>query len=284
MSAVQTLSQTRCILGEGALWHPERGSFFWFDILGHKLFEHDGSAQREWSFDRAVSAAGWIDDGKLLVASEVDLFVFDLDTGAAEHIVPLEADQPANRSNDGRADPFGGFWIGTMGYACEQGAGAIYRYYRGELRKIVSDITITNAICFAPDGRSACFGDTPKQTIWRVALDDEGWPVGDREVFVDMSAEPGVQPDGAVIDTAGRLWTAQWGMSRVACYGTDGTLDHVVPMPARQVSCPSFGGPDRRRLFVTSASEGLPEGQAGGQTYYVDLDGVQGQKEHRVVL
>jgi sugar lactone lactonase YvrE len=76
---------------------------------------------------------GWVDRETLMVASETDLFRFDIDTGAREHLLPLEADNAATRSNDGRADPFGGFWIGTMGKNGEAGAGALYRYYRGRL-------------------------------------------------------------------------------------------------------------------------------------------------------
>jgi sugar lactone lactonase YvrE len=44
------------------------------------------------SFDRHVSAAGWVDRDVLLVASETDLFRFDLETGAQETWSPLEAD------------------------------------------------------------------------------------------------------------------------------------------------------------------------------------------------
>ncbi|WP_425072187.1 SMP-30/gluconolactonase/LRE family protein [Sagittula sp. S175] len=281
---VHTLSDTKCILGEGALWHPERGTFFWFDILGHKLFEHDGSAQRSWDFDGAVSAGGWVDRDRLLIASERDLFVFDLRDGSQTHVVDLEADMPANRSNDGRADPQGGFWIGTMGYKFEDKAGSIYRYYKGELRRIFPDITITNAICFAPDGRTAYYADTPTRTVRKVALDADGWPVGESSLHVDMTDQPVVKPDGAVIDTEGRLWTAQWGSKRVACYGTDGAFLRAIETPAVQASCPAFGGPDLRRLFVTSASDRLPEDPEGGKTFYVDLDDVQGQAEHRVIL
>lgn len=284
MAEVKVLSDTKCILGEGALWHPERETFFWFDILGHKLFEHDGTGQREWSFDRAVSAAGWVDRNRLLVASERDLFLFDIEAGTEEHVIGLEDDNPDNRSNDGRADPQGGFWIGTMAYAQTTGAGAIYRYYRGELRLLYPDITVSNAICFAPDGRTAYFADTPTRTVRRVALDADGWPAGESEVFIDMTGTPVVKPDGAVIDTEGRLWTAQWGSSQVSCYGTDGTFLRALPMPAIQVSCPSFGGPERRRLFVTSASTGQPDDALAGQTFYADLEDAQGQAEHRVIL
>ncbi len=75
-----------------------------------------------------------------------------------------------------------------MGIKAEAGAGAIYRYYRGELRQLYSQITISNAICFAPDGKTAYFTDTPTQQIMRVALDADGWPVGDPVLHIDLPA------------------------------------------------------------------------------------------------
>ena len=108
-----------CELGEGPLWHPLRRELFWFDILGKRMLARKGDATREWRFDRHASAAGWVDETTLLIATETDLSRFDIATGRLEPIAPLEADMPATRSNDGRADPFGGFWIGTMGKRAE---------------------------------------------------------------------------------------------------------------------------------------------------------------------
>ena len=135
-----------CALGEGPLWHPERAELFWFDILGRKLL----SKRREWSFDTAHSAAAWIDEDRLLVASEHGLSILDVASGAREHVCTIEADNAATRSNDGRADPHGGFWIGTMGWNAEIGVGSIYRYYRGELRRLYGRITISNSIRVKP--------------------------------------------------------------------------------------------------------------------------------------
>ncbi|SMX49146.1 SMP-30/gluconolactonase/LRE family protein [Maliponia aquimaris] len=283
MTPATTLSATRCILGEGALWHPERGSFFWFDILGHRLYEHDGVHQRVWQFDRAVSAAGWVTRDRLLIASARDLFVFDLTTGSEAHVCDLEADIPATRSNDGRADPQGGFWIGTMGYKLEQDAGAIYRWYRGELRRLYAPITIPNAICFSPNGQFSYFTDTPTRMIRRVALDAHGWPEGEPEDWLDLNPE-GLNPDGAVTDDAGNFWNAQWNASRVACYGHDGRFLTSLPLPTPQITCPAFGGPDLSRLMVTSAAEGRPdEDGAAGNTFVFDLD-IKGRAEPRVVI
>ena len=103
-----------CELGEGAFWHPERAQPFWFDILGRRLMSQRDGDPLEWQFDEMVSACGWIDRDHLLIASETALLRFDLRTGAHQKLVALEPDRAGNRANDGRADPQGGFWIGTM--------------------------------------------------------------------------------------------------------------------------------------------------------------------------
>ena len=114
-----------CELGEGPLWHPERQQLFWFDIIGKRLMTRDGQEPHSWAFDEHVSAAGWVDRDALLLASETGLWRFDLNTADRSLITPLEADNPVTRSNDGRADPWGGLWIGTMGKEAEPGAGSI---------------------------------------------------------------------------------------------------------------------------------------------------------------
>lgn len=271
-----------CHLGEGPLWHPLRGELFWFDIFGQRLLADDG---RAWAFDVLASAAGWVDRTRLLIATERDLRLFDVETGASETVAALEADNPATRSNDGRADPYGGFWIGTMGKGGEPEAGAIYRFYRGEVRQLYPDITIPNAICFPPGGGSAYLADTHRHLVWRVALDAEGWPAGERAVFLDHLAE-GVNPDGAVVDTEGRMWCAEWGAARVRCYGPDGRVLHTVEIPAAQPTCPALT--PEGRLFVTSATAGMPSEKAAtdphaGKTYAARVPAT-GQPEHKVIL
>ncbi|SFE74999.1 SMP-30/gluconolactonase/LRE family protein [Roseivivax sediminis] len=276
-------SDTVCELGEGPLWHPWEEALYWFDILGKRLYRRDAYGERHWQFDRHVSAGGWIDKGKLLVASETDLFVFDTEAESEESVVPLEADNPVTRSNDGRADPWGGFWIGTMGKAKEQEAGAIYRYYKGELRQLYDRITISNAICFAPGGAYGYFGDTDTFQIKRVPLDDEGWPAGDPSVFIDLSQER-KRPDGAVVDTQGNLWNAQYGAGRVACYNPEGKFMTAAGLAAGQITCPAFGGADYSTLFATSAADGAgPDDPLGGVTFCVPM-GFTGQREHQVKL
>lgn len=274
----------RCELGEGPLWHPLRNQLFWFDILGRRLLTQDKTGSRHWEFPQMVSAAGWVSKDDLLIASETSLFRFNLANGTSEPLVTLEADNPQTRSNDGRADPQGGFWIGTMGKKAEQGAGAIYRYYRGQVRKLFPAISIPNSMCFTPDGRTAQFADSPTRRVMRVSLDAQGWPVGEPQVFLSLPSD-GPEPDGAVIDAQGVTWLAEWGAARVAAYAPDGSFLRSVAFDAPHTSCPAFGG---TTLYCTSALQGMDAAARSahpdaGKTFMAEKV-AEGQLEHQVIL
>ncbi|THD85719.1 SMP-30/gluconolactonase/LRE family protein [Aliigemmobacter aestuarii] len=274
-----------CTLGEGPLWHPGRDALFWFDIVNRRMLSRGPDGTGQWDFAEMVSAAGWVDDESLLIASETSLFHFDPATAARRDLCALDAEDRRTRSNDGRADPQGGFWIGTMGKNAEPGLGAIWRWYRGTLRRLYPGITISNAICFAPDGRTAHFTDTVTARVMRVPLDAEGWPAGQPQVFLDLSGE-GLNPDGAVVDADGLIWIAEWGAARVAAYAPDGSRVRSVSFDAPHTSCPAFG-PDGT-LFCTTALQGMGAGDRArfpdaGKTFAAAAV-ARGQTEHRVIL
>lgn len=272
-----------CHLGEGAFWHPDRQAFFWFDILNRRLLSQSGGTPQEWRFPRIVSAAARVDADRLIVATETGLALLDLRDGRLSDLAPVEANRPDTRSNDGRADRQGGFWFGTMGKSAEPGAGSIYRFYRGHVERLFTNITIPNAICFAPDGRTACFADTAQRTIWAQPLDADGWPEGDRRVLADFRAE-GLNPDGAVVDDTGALWVALWGQGAVLRLAPDGTRLERHEVGGAHSSCPAFGGPDLAHLLVTTATEGIDDpGPGQGQTWLLRPD-ARGMPEPSVIL
>jgi sugar lactone lactonase YvrE len=266
------------------MWHPTRAQLFWFDILSMRLHTVIDGETQTWQFDEYVSAAGWVDHDTLLIASQTGLLLFDIPTGETEFLCALEADNNVTRSNDGRADPFGGFWISTMGLNAEPKAGAIYRYFDGNLRKIIGNLTIPNSICFAPDGTRAYYADTVTDKIMQIALDEDGWPTGKASLFVS----PAHTPDGSVVDANGNLWNAQWDHGRIACYTPDGTLLKHIEVGATHTTCPAFGGPDGTTLFVTSARQDLDEHALAASPFEGNVFQVenvaQGQKEYQVDL
>lgn len=284
------LVDSQCALGEGPFWHPERQQLFWFDINNRTLFaaSADGDVASTWHFEEIVAAAAVIDKDTLALATETGLKRFDLKSEATIHLIDIEREVPANRTNDSRVHPSGAFWIGTMVKDEGPKDGSVYHYRAGKLTKIISNAAIPNATCFSPDGRTAYWTDTPEQKILKCAVDpDTGMPVGDWEVFADVADHRGY-PDGAVVDSEGFVWNARWGGSCVIRYAPNGTIDRIVEVPVSQVTCPAFGGKDLKRLFVTTANKGLSAEQlaqekVAGGVFYIDLD-IAGQPEPLIKL
>jgi sugar lactone lactonase YvrE len=289
--AVEVFSDTRCALGEGPIW--AHGRLFWFDIEGRNLHARGAEGPEDrWSFAEQVSAAAILPDGFLLISGETGLRIFDPATGQHSRIAPLEAELTVTRSNDGRADRQGGFWIGTMGKTEADRAdhGALWRFHGGMLHRLRTGVAIPNAICFAPDGSRAYFADSVREQVFSWPLDAGGWPEGEPEVFLDLSGR-GVAPDGAVVDAEGALWLALWDGGKVIRVRSDGSVAAEVALPVGRPTCPAFGpsaGGRLDRLYVTSAFTGLSEEARAaeplaGATFVLPID-VAGLPEPVVVL
>ncbi len=286
----QLFVDSRCRLGEGPLWHPLRRQLFWFDILEKTLFAAtpDGVLAGRWTFPRYPSAAAVIDMDTLAIAIAGAVVRLDLTTGAQTALVTFDADLPNNRTNDGRANPAGGFWFGTMDFSEEPYAGSLYQLRKGALKKLGADLRIPNATCFSPDGAIAYFTDTPAKIILKRPIDrSTGETTGFWTVFRDTHDDAGY-PDGAVVDSEGFMWCARWGGGRVIRYTPDGRVDREVLFPVSQTSCPAFGGADLKTLYVTSASKTLSRDQLlrephAGSVYAVAVD-VAGQREPILAL
>lgn len=284
----QIFDSKKCVLGEGALWHPKLNCLFWFDILSKTLNANINGEVKHWTFEESVSAAAWIDEDNLLISSETGLGTFSLSSGELVPVIQIEADNSITRSNDGRVDRQHGFWISTMGWNAESEAGAIYRFYKGEVRKLHDKITIPNSICFSPDGQYAYFTDTLTKKIMRQALDQAtGWPTSGPEIYLDFKGRKD-GPDGAVTDENGNIWIAFWGKGCVEGFDASGNTVGRLELPAAHTTCPAFGGEDFKTLFVTSAMQGLSDehrdaSSPDGMTFSGSV-GFKGLPEPNVVL
>jgi len=273
------LIDSKCALGEGPFWHPGRQELFYFDINNNALFaaKVDGTPAGQWSFDESAAAAALIDDNSLAIVTETGLKRLDLATGALEPIIAIEADKSQNRANDSRVHPSGAFWIGTMRKDEDVPDGSLYHYRAGVLTRLREGAVVPNSTCFSPDGRIAYWSDTPTKHILKCETDSEtGMPIGAWTLFADISDHRGY-PDGSVVDSAGYLWNARWGGHCVVRHAPDGSIDRIIEVPVSQVSCPAFGGPDLKTLFLTTAAKNLTAAQlaaekfAGG-VFAIDVD------------
>src|SRR3954468_23502333 len=287
---ITVLSEHQCRLGEGCTYDPATDTAWWFDILERTLFEADlvSGVVSSHTLPLMASVLAFIDDNSQLLATENGLYVRDIADGRLALHVPLEADNAATRSNDGRVHPCGALWIGTMGRKAEKGAGAIYHFHRGALHRLYANISIPNAICFSPDGTTAYFTDSREGILYRVAVDPEtALPAGNPATLYDHRGGAGGL-DGAVVDREGLIWNARWGGSCVDVYTPEGDRVRTITVPATQPSCQVFVGRNFGRLLVTSAWEGMDEHAKTadphhGKTFILDV-GAEGRAEPRFGL
>ncbi|MBT1159182.1 SMP-30/gluconolactonase/LRE family protein [Aminobacter anthyllidis] len=288
--AATILSDEACELGEGPTYDPATDTLYWFDILNSRMLEKklSGGQTRIHQLGEMASAIATIDGERQLLLTETGLHIRDSTTGKLTLHMSVEAANAATRSNDARVHPCGALWFGTMGKKAEAGAGAIYWYFRGELRLLFPAISIPNSICFSPDGKTAYYTDTAVNLLYRLDCDaDTGLPLGEPKLFVDRRGGRG-DIDGSVVDRDGVLWNASWGGGRVDAYAPDGKLVRSVPVPAVQTSCPAFVGAEADRMVVTSAAEGMSAKARradphAGKTFLLDIK-VNGRHEPNVLI
>jgi sugar lactone lactonase YvrE len=252
---------------EGPFWDARTGRLGWVDILAGRLWssDYDGAelvSPRRLEIDRPLGAAVPAEAGGWLLAAGAGFAHLSEDGRLTE--IATVADAERVRMNDGKCDPAGRFWAGTMGHEAEPGAGAFFRLGRdGEVRTVLPEVTISNGLDWSPDHRTMYYIDTGTGRVDAFDYDAAGGEVTGRRPVVSPAG--GGAPDGMCVDDEGCLWVAMWEGSRVCRYDPDGRLLATVGLPVTNVTSCCFGGPDRSTLFITTSRIGLdtPEPDAG---------------------
>jgi sugar lactone lactonase YvrE len=283
---IQKLDVPPCTLGEGPLWSEREQRLFFVDIVGHRIHAYRpatggrASSLETWQLDRFTGSLAECRSGGLIATQKDRLVRFDPARGLAslEVFAVLEADRPANRLNDGKADARGRFWVGSMQHDEKAKRGRLWCVTAdGNARAVRDDIGVSNSISFDPARDRMYFADSMAKLIEETTLDADGSPT----VWRPFARTETGCPDGSCTDAEGFLWNAEWGASRVVRYAPTGEIDRVIAMPVTRPSCPAFGGANLRTLFVTSARYFLsPEEDRtdvdAGSLYAIELGEVQG--------
>jgi L-arabinonolactonase len=266
-STLQTAAlrvDARCTLGEGAVWCSRRRAILWTDIEGARLWLHapHTGTTLSWALPDRAGAFALCESGRVLLGLANGLAFADIDahtgpsTLAVTPVAPIDADEPRTRVNDGRTDREGRFVFGTMneadGHADRLGHFYQFSLAHGLRRLNLDGVSISNSICFSPDGRTMYFTDSIDGTILQADYDSASARVSRVRPFV-RGEDAGGMPDGSVVDAEGALWNAVWGGGRVRRYLPDGAFDREVIVAAPNTTCPAFGGADLTDLYVTSS-------------------------------
>lgn len=292
MTTVRCLAPTGDRTGEGAVWIAEEGKVYWTDInrfLIHALVPGE-RAVSTWFFDEPVVAlAATTRPGTLLVALASKLTLWQPANDARGPFGFELADFPHARLNDGRADPAGRFWVGSMGnnigpdgegLPAFKGAGKLFRLSPdGAAETVLSGIGISNTLVWSPDRSRFYFADTLENEIRVYDYDEATGAIGPGAPFF-AGFERGA-PDGSAMDVDGYLWNCRWGGGCIVRIAPDGSVDRVIEMPTDNITTCTFGGPELTTLLVTTAESERPTDRLAGSLFGLDA-GVAGLPENRV--
>lgn len=245
-------------LGEGPLWDATRGVLWMVDIMAHRVLAHDPGAGTTRVFDvgQPVGAVALAADD-LVCAVQAGFGRLDPSTGAFRMWIPVEADDPRTRMNDGYVDARGRFWAGTMSMHRERERGALYRLDPdGTVTRHLTGVTTSNGIDWSGDQRRMYYVDTGHPRIDVFDFDLDAGTLANRRPFVHVDPEEG-KPDGLVVDADDHVWLALWRGHRVIRYAPDGTRVATIDLPSLLTTKPAFGGAELNDLYVTSARESL---------------------------
>ena len=243
-------------LGEGPVWDARSGRLAWVDILGRRIHLTDPVSGETASIEVPldVGAIAPRAAGGFVAALQDGFWV--VGDGEPRRLAMIPEARPGLRFNDGKCDPEGRFWAGTMAYDEADGVACLYRLDTdGTVRRMLDGVTISNGIAWSGDGVTMFYIDSPTGRIDAFSYEPATGAISDRRTVVRIPAEVG-SPDGLTIDADGGLWLALWGGSAIHRY-LDGRLDRVIDMPVSQPTSCAFGGGDLDELYVTSAWKGL---------------------------
>jgi len=311
MTQLETLASNNDRCGECPIWDSQSQRLFWNDMNASRVFAFDHTSQAVRALDNnGLNAAGMAfnESGELVFAGTGGLHLW-----RESSIPPLPAgegwgegrgdgnhrtllthhDGEALNFNDILADPQGRLYAGTWYWGAQE-------YEKlGKLYLIDTDSSITiqdegielsNGLGLSPDEEVLYYADSAARKIYAYDVNASSGALSNRRVFVDVPTTEGM-PDGLTVDTHGFVWSAQWYGSQIVCYDPDGKVERRIQIPASQVTCMAFGGPDWNELYITTAGEDwstryAPPGydssklHRGGELYRLKLD-IQGKPEYK---
>ena len=291
----QALPVAPSLLGESPFWHPDEAALYWCDIPGKQLHRWVPAADSAdgvhtaWAVASEPACCAPLPGGDLMLACRDGLWRFSPASGRRERIVAAPYDTATERFNDGKADPQGRFWVGTIYEPRQPPNAALYRWAGAQLACMARGITVSNGLAFSPDGRTLYRSDTASHRVFACDFDGQDGSLSRERVFAQFPpkvagqdlAGYGGRPDGAAVDVEGAYWCAMFEGQRLLRFSPAGELLAELLLPVRCPTMPCFGGPDLRTLYLTTARLNRPADELAAQplagcvlTLRVDVPGL----------
>ncbi|PUU91714.1 SMP-30/gluconolactonase/LRE family protein [Halanaerobium sp. ST460_2HS_T2] len=250
-------------IAEGPFWDQDKQLLYWIDILKKTINIYDPAAAKNKiiQLDKMIGALiPTTEPGELLTALEDGLYIIDLETLEKQFLVNPESNTEETRFNDGKCDPDGRFWVGTMDLEEDKPIGSLYCLNQNlTLEEKAKDIKISNGLAWSLDNRTMYYIDSPTKKVVAFDYNLETGEISNKREIIKVAEGKGV-PDGMTIDNQGKLWIAHFGGAQVSRWDPEtGEKIDRVDLPVSNVTSCSFGGRNLDELYITTASVGLSE-------------------------
>jgi sugar lactone lactonase YvrE len=275
----------RNVLGEGPVWDGDEQVLYWTDVQGRAYFRYLPQLDQveRVAVGARIGSFALRQGGGLVMATDRGFAFWAPERRQLTALADPEAGRPNMRFNDGKVDPRGRFWAGTMTEDADQydaGPGALYRLDPDiSVHRMDTGFAISNGLGWSPDQRTMYATDSPRRVIYAYDYDAETGQIANRRPLISTDGESGV-PDGMTVDSEGFIWSGRWGGGKLVRYDPTGKRERELRLPVQYPTSCCFGGANLDQLYVTSASEPLaPEKRASqplaGDLFRIDV-GVTG--------
>lgn len=277
---IQTIGTRISKWGEGPIFVDDH--LVYVDIEGHTIvrLNPETGDEQTWDVGERVGTVVPKQSGGYLYAGDTGIIDLDPETGAKQNLADPESDKRAtNRFNDGKCDPAGRFWAGTISMVKNIGDANLYMLDTDRaLHLKVDEVTNSNGICWSADANKMYYIDTMTKQVRAYDYDNDSGAISNASIAVD-TAEHGYDssPDGMTIDSDGNLWIAFCHGGCVVCFNPNtGEQVRKIELPCVETTACAFGGPNLDRLFVTTGIHATKQEADAGKVFVIDGLGVQG--------
>lgn len=263
MRKVQKLFGFKAALGEGSIWNHITQEYLWIDIENGKIYIYHPQKQVIRSITTGQKVGTIVpttQKNTVLAALQDGIYAVDTVTEKMRLLIKSPYPLEEMRFNDGKCDPLGRFWIGSMSLNGDMYKAVLYSYVQNEdLQPRMQGVTTSNGICWSSDKKQMYYIDTPERWVKAFDFDHKTGNITNGRIIIDFNEING-SPDGMAIDSEGKLWVALWGGASVVRYDPDnGSLLDQIMIPAKNVTSCTFGGKNLDQLFITTARIGMNE-------------------------
>ena len=253
---IRAISEVVSDLGEGPIWTPETNSVTWTDITENTfhIANIDTGKTESFGVPSMIGAIAHTKDGHYIAATQKGFARISLEGKYSPLHSFLQDDM---RMNDGKVDPAGRFWAGSMALSFEKDRGSLYVLETdNSYQKVLDNITLSNGMGWSPDARYFYYIDSIPGVLKRFDYDLDNGKISNPKNLITFDASTGV-PDGMSVSSDGKIVVALWDGGRIEIYEPTGAKVSEIKLGVSRPTCCTFAGPNQDMLIVSTASQGI---------------------------